>query len=161
MEYLDFPFSTTILWLCQSLPIVTSTLWSKAYFAYWLTVSPFCLFYMPHSSLMKFLHWFWQHNYYFYYLFCAHYIYKVLHSKEGIHRWFPFGVKKLAKGWNHYSSLRMWEMLLFCLNQIHKTMSLQLKETQHVPMCRHSKLPMANGTTVAVGHDGVSDSWRH
>jgi len=52
MEDLDLSFSTTILWLSESLPIVTSTLQSEAYFAYWLTVSPFCLFYMPHSSLM-------------------------------------------------------------------------------------------------------------
>lgn len=43
MEYLDLPFRTTILRLSQLLSVVTSTLWSKAYFVYWLTVSPFVL----------------------------------------------------------------------------------------------------------------------
>lgn len=46
-----------------------------------------------------------------------------------------------------------WDMLLFSLNQIYKPTSIQLKETPHVPMGRHSKLPTAN---VAVGHDGVT-----
>lgn len=81
-------------------------------------------------------------------------------QKKGSHtatfKYFILGVQKLAKGWNHCSSLRTREILLFSLNQMHKTMSLQLKETEHVP--RHSYLPTANSTFVALTHDSASHS---
>lgn len=138
MEQQKLPLSTTILWICQSF----SNCHKKAIFC--LLVNCFTVLFVLYDTQFTYdldinsYSDFNNMNTIFITYFFVCFICEVLHSNERIHtvlfRWFLLDVQKLAKSWNHYSNLRMWDMLLSCLNLIYKPTNNPLKKP-HVCQC--------------------------